>query len=211
LIAQGGVVALTTRAVAGAAGIQAPTLYRLFGDKSGLLHAVAEHQMAVFVAGKSTQARHPDPVQDLQDGWDAYIAFGLSNPAAFTIMNEIGSPEATSPATRMGLAVLQERVDRLARAGRLRLPVDRAVALIHAVGLGTVATLLSMPEDERDPELARLARDAVFSTVLVQEEVETAENLVPLAISLRARLGEMDQLSPGEKLLLSELLERLSR
>ena len=42
LLARGGREALTTRAVAAAAGVQAPTIYRLFGDKQGLVDAVAE-------------------------------------------------------------------------------------------------------------------------------------------------------------------------
>ena len=43
LLARGGREALTTRAVAAAAGVQAPTISRLFGDKQGLVDAVAEH------------------------------------------------------------------------------------------------------------------------------------------------------------------------
>ncbi|MBC8122483.1 MAG: TetR family transcriptional regulator, partial [Gemmatimonadaceae bacterium] len=39
LIDSGGRDAATTRAVAAAAAVQAPTIYRLFGDKRGLLDA----------------------------------------------------------------------------------------------------------------------------------------------------------------------------
>ena len=39
--------------MAEAAGVQPPTLYRLFGDKDGLIDAVAEHVMATYVAAKS--------------------------------------------------------------------------------------------------------------------------------------------------------------
>ena len=49
LIASGGREAATTRAVAAAAGVQAPTIYRLFGDKRGLLNAAAEHGHARLV------------------------------------------------------------------------------------------------------------------------------------------------------------------
>ena len=49
--------AVTTRAVADAAGVQAPTLYRLFGDKDGLMEAVAEHVMAAFVHAKAERER----------------------------------------------------------------------------------------------------------------------------------------------------------
>ncbi|MBQ1012875.1 TetR/AcrR family transcriptional regulator, partial [Micromonospora sp. M51] len=53
LLREKGANAVTTRAVAQAAGVQAPTIYRLFGDKDGLIDAVAEHVMASYVSGKS--------------------------------------------------------------------------------------------------------------------------------------------------------------
>src|ERR1700677_3669653 len=40
LLREQGAAAVTTRAVALAAGVQAPAIYRLFGDKDGLLDAV---------------------------------------------------------------------------------------------------------------------------------------------------------------------------
>ena len=46
--------AVTTRGVAQAAGVQAPAIYRLFGDKDGLLEAVAESVMSSFVAAKAS-------------------------------------------------------------------------------------------------------------------------------------------------------------
>jgi len=53
LLDTGGPDAVTTRAVAAEAGVQAPTIYRLFGDKDGLLEAVAEQVMATFVSAKA--------------------------------------------------------------------------------------------------------------------------------------------------------------
>ncbi|WP_338419811.1 TetR family transcriptional regulator [Streptomyces klenkii] len=47
---------MTTRAVAAAAGVQAPAIYRLFGDKDGLLEAVAEQRLRHVPRG---QARGP--------------------------------------------------------------------------------------------------------------------------------------------------------
>jgi AcrR family transcriptional regulator len=52
-----GRTAVTTRAVAEAAGVQAPTIYRLFGDKEGLLDAVAESEMTRFSARKAVAIR----------------------------------------------------------------------------------------------------------------------------------------------------------
>jgi AcrR family transcriptional regulator len=77
LIAEGGAEAATTRAVASKAKVQAPTIYRLFGDKDGLLRAAAEAVFADYVGRKNTPASQDDPVLALADGWDAHVAFGL--------------------------------------------------------------------------------------------------------------------------------------
>lgn len=210
LIASGGIAALTTRALAATASVQAPTLYRLFGEKRGLLNAVAEHGLAVFVAQKVAAEPHPDPVQDLRDAWDAYVAFGLTNPAVFAIMNEVGAPASGSPAMLAGIAILRERVHRVAQAGRLRIPLERAVALIHAAGVGTVATSLAIPEGQRDPQLSRVARETVIASIVTGSSKQGDTSLASLAVGLRAHLNEAKVLTPGERLLLAELLDRLS-
>ncbi|MBK0296447.1 TetR/AcrR family transcriptional regulator, partial [Bacillus sp. S34] len=57
MLREHGAAAVTTRAVAEGAGVQAPTIYRLFGDKDGLLEAVAEHEMTTFAAVKADAIR----------------------------------------------------------------------------------------------------------------------------------------------------------
>ncbi|WIB11365.1 TetR/AcrR family transcriptional regulator [Curtobacterium sp. MCPF17_052] len=91
LLAEDGAAAVTTRSVALAAGVQAPAIYRLFGDKDGLLDAVAEHVLADFVAAKTEHAAAEagdggDPVADLRDSWRVQVAFGLANPALFRLL-----------------------------------------------------------------------------------------------------------------------------
>ncbi|WBO22907.1 TetR/AcrR family transcriptional regulator [Sphingomonas abietis] len=211
LIVEGGVAALTTRAVASAASMQVPTLYRLFGEKRGLLNAVAQHGLAAFVAQKVSAEPHSDPVQDLRDAWDDYVAFGLANPAVFAIINEIGVPGPASPAALAGIEVLRKRVKRIARAGRLGVPVERAVALIHAAGVGTVTTLLATSSVELDPQLAASAREAVMAAILADiPKGQDRSSIASLAIALEVQLGRIEALTPGERLLLSELLDRLS-
>lgn len=209
LVASGGIAALTTRSVALAASVQPPTLYRLFGDKRGLLNALAEHGLADFIAQKVQAKPHPDPVQDLRDAWDAYVTFGLANPTVFAIMNEVGSPASRSPAALAGIAVLRTRVQRIALAGRLRMAEDRAVALIHAAGVGTVTTLLAVPYEERDPQLSTIAREAILASLVARGPEHADNGLAPLAVGLRAHLDTAATLTPGERLLLRELLDRL--
>ncbi|MFJ7213365.1 TetR/AcrR family transcriptional regulator [Amycolatopsis sp. NPDC098790] len=134
-----GAAALTTRAVAQAAGLQAPALYRFFEDKDALLDAVAEHVFAAYVREK-TPDEDSDPVDDLRAGWTAHLGFGLANPALFGLLV---TPGRTSPAAEAGLAVLRARVHRVAESGRLRVPEPLAVELIHAAGTGAVLTLLA--------------------------------------------------------------------
>ncbi len=210
LIATGGLAALTTRAVAAAAGVQAPTLYRLFGEKRGLLDAVAEHGLAAFIAGKAAAVPHADPVKDLRDAWDAYVAFGLQNPAVFAIMNDIDATRSPSPAALAGIAILRARVERIARAGRLTMAVEQAVALIHATGVGTITTLLAVPGEKRDGQLSTVAREAVLAAVVRNLSKRQLDSLTPLAIGLRAHLGAAEMLTPGERLLLTELLDKLA-
>jgi AcrR family transcriptional regulator len=211
MIADGGIAALTTRAVATAASIQAPTLYRLFGEKRGLLNAVAEHGLAAFLADKVAMPPHPDPVQNLANAWDSYVAFSLANPAVFAIMNEVGVPASESPAALASIAILRERVERVARAGRLRLPVDRAVSMIHAAGVGAVATLLAIPQEARDPRLSPVMRDAIIASITTGPPEQQSSDLANLAIGLRAHLDSAETLTSGERLLMTELLDRLGK
>ena len=104
--------------------------------------------MSAFFAQKTALEPHPDPVQTLREAWDGYIAFGLAHPAVFAITNEVGAPASGSPAMLAGLAILRERVQLMACVGRLRVPVERAVGLIHAAGVGTVTTLLAAIVDD---------------------------------------------------------------
>jgi len=204
LVASGGGDAATTRAIAAAAGVQAPTIYRLFGDKNGLLAAVAEQVMADFVPRDSDR----DPIIDLRLGWDDYVAFGLANPAVFTMIT-VGAVGGMSSAAAAGLAVLRARVNRVARIGRLRVSEGQAADLIHAGGTGAVLALLAKPADARG-DLAIQMREAVMAAILDGNSA-TTHTTATMATGLRARLEDMPVLSPGERHLIKELLERLSR
>lgn len=206
LVASGGAEAATTRAVAANASVQAPTIYRLFGDKQGLLDAVAEHAISKWVAGKSARPLCADPIEDLRSGWDDHVKFGLENAGLFALMN---MPGRHSPATQAGTEVLRRRIRRIAEAGRLRVPEARALQLIHSVGVGVVQSLLELPANERDLEVAKLAREAVLAAIS-SESLAPTSNVATAAVTLRARLDDTTVLSKGERALLDELLTRIS-
>jgi len=209
LIETGGPDAATTRAVATAAGVQPPVIYRLFGDKRGLLDAVLEKGMATYVAEKARKAVHPDPVEDLRAGWDMYVAFGLENPGLFAVMSSAPGPRSPASATSAGLEVLEDKIRRLAKAGRLRVSEARASSLMQAAGSGTVLTLLGQPAETRDTGLSETAREAVLTAITGETSLADTSGLTGAAAALRASLDEAEVLSPGERLLLGELLDRI--
>lgn len=210
LIAEGGRDAATTRAVATAAGIQAPTLYRLFGDKRGLLDAVTEAAMAEYLASKARREPHPDPVQDLRDGWDTHVAFGLAHPGLFSIMST--EPHAGPPpaAVTAGLDHLRARIRRIAQAGRLRVSEERAVAMVQSACVGAVLTLLGTPGAQRDPGLSDAVREAVITAITGDAVMDDTSGAAGAALALRATLDDVGALSAGERLLLDEWLGRIA-
>ena len=200
--------AVTTRAVTAAAGVQAPTLYRLFGDKAGLLDAVAAHGYAQYLARKKLPD-DGDPVDALRAGWDLHVGFGLDNPALYTLMYGDPRPGDVPEAVRAALRFLGAHVRAIARAGRLRVAEHHAVYLVRASGTGTVLTLLDTPPQQRDPTLSRLAREACIAAITTDAAVAPPPGVRGAAIALRAGLSEVTALSPVELALLGEWLDRI--
>lgn len=214
LLDQGGRDALTTRSVAAAAGVQAPVLYRLFGDKRGLLDAVAGHGYAAYLHEKRDRPPAADPLDELRAGWDLHVSFGLAHPAIYTLMVGDPRPGEVAADAATGREVLGRKIHALALAGRLRVSEEQAAQLMHASCSGVVLTLLSLPEERRDPALSQLARESVMaaiSTGAAPEQHTAGSDLPRAAVTLRAHLPETAALlSPGERLLLDELLGRLT-
>jgi AcrR family transcriptional regulator len=204
--------ALSTRAVCTAAGVQAPTLYRIFGDKRGLLDAVAARGLERYLAQKHALERSSDPVEDLRRGWDLHVAFGLENPAVYALIYGDPVPGRLPPAARQARTVLEGLVHRIAAAGRLAVPEARAVQLVEAAGRGTTFTLLLTPPDDRDPKLATSAREAAIAFICTDRtgSQPASSSLASAAVALLARLDDTDVLTAGERALLVELLERLA-
>ncbi|WP_432908175.1 TetR/AcrR family transcriptional regulator [Micromonospora matsumotoense] len=214
LLRESGPGAVTTRGVAERAGVQAPTIYRLFGDKDGLLDAVAEHVMATFVSDKAARvaaatAADVDPLDDLRASWRKQIEFGLANPAVFRLLSD---PERVlgSPAARTGRQILETRIHRLATAGRLRVPEPHAVDLIHAAGIGTIQTLLATPQERRDPRLGDAMMEAVLGRILADPPPEAPDGAIATAVALRALAPQLRVLSDSERQLLVEWLDRIT-
>ena len=196
--------------MAEAAGVQPPILYRLFGDKRGLLDALAQYGFNAYLSRKQLLPPGNDPIDALRAGWDLHVEFGLTSPAIYLLMYADPSPGKRSSAAEDSFEMLRQHVRRVASIGRLRMREDHACNLFHAAGSGTVLTLLGMPPGEQDMTLSSLAREAAMAAIITTEPAVKKPSSTEAAITLRALLDETGTLSRAENLLLVEWLDRLA-
>ena len=217
LLAEGGREAVSTRAVAAAAGVQAPTIYRQFGDMRGLLDEVASYGFSVYLRDKTTRERAENPVEDLRRGWDLHVGFGLANPTFYALMYGDPRPGAALTAAKEAAEILHGLVSRVAEAGRLRVGVERAARMIHAAGSGVTLTLIGAEPGDRDLVFSEATREAVLAAVTtdgLDEEATEGDargRAANRAVALKAVLPEASAgFTPGEQALLSEWLDRIA-
>jgi AcrR family transcriptional regulator len=209
LLTEGGREAVSTRAVCAAAAVQAPTLYRLFGDKQGLLDAVAGHGFATYLRSKAALEPSADPVEDLRRGWDLHVGFGVEHPAYYALIYGEPRPGVQSPAAVQAAEILAAQVHRIAAAGRLRVSEERAAHLIHSAGAGMTFQLISLLPEDRDPALSILARESVIAAVTTDAPAAGSDGVTGNALALRAAVPGLTELSEAERALLDEWLGRI--
>ena len=212
LLSEGGRDAASTRAVCAAADVQAPAIYRLFGDMAGLLDAAGSFGLTSYLAEKSAIKESDDPVEDLRTGWDLHVGFGLAQPWFYTLIFGDARPGHESTAVKQAAAVLAHRVKRVAQAGRLRVSEERAAQLVHSTGKGITLTLIATLPEQRDLSLSTMARESVLATITNDATTAAASaGLLNAAVSLQASLDEATVLTAAERSLLDEWLGRISR
>ncbi|WEP00890.1 TetR/AcrR family transcriptional regulator (plasmid) [Streptomyces sp. FXJ1.172] len=217
LLEEAGLEAVSTRAVAARAGVPTPSIFRIFGDKDGLLEEVAEHGFRRYLEAKAGLLTGDDPVQVLRDAWDLHIRFGLEHPAYYALVYGQVRPGRVPHAGLRAAAGLRDMITRVAAAGRLRMSVERATEVMHSAGVGTILTLIGLPEDVRDLRTADAVREMVINTLALPPGGDDgapapASGVAGSAMALLAALGQdgTAALSVGERTLLLEWLNRLA-
>lgn len=217
ILERDGVHAVSTRSVAAAAGIRAASLYQLFGDKDGLLAALALHAFDLYLAEKGTLEHTGDPVADLRRGWDAHVDFGLRHPAFYLLMYGSDRPGRRPPAAAEAAGVLRRFLDRTAASGRLRVAPEPAAQLLQAAVTGVTLSLIGVDAPDRDPRLSARMRDTVIDSLTADATpaAPPGSGLAARALALDAALTTADQttlpLRPTETALLHDWLHRLAR
>lgn len=214
LLRTGGVDAVSTRAVAAAAGVQPPTIYRQFGDKDGLLDAVVGHVLRKYLQNKRRAVVTDDPVEDLRESWDLHVDFGLTHPDCYVLAYVQPGPGKMPTLARKTFDLLGELIARIADRGLLRMSVKRATELMHAAALGYVVSQIRVPPEERDPQLSNIAWQNAIAGIMTREGAQrpTPSDLPGRAVALRQALrGNADgELTQAERTLLAEWLDRLA-
>ncbi|MEU6974209.1 TetR/AcrR family transcriptional regulator [Kitasatospora aureofaciens] len=215
LLEQGGSDAVSTRAVATAAGITAPTLYRMFSDKDGLLAELAAHGFEMYLAEKhEALSRSEDPVADLHRGWDLHVDFGLRHPAFYVLMYGTAQPGRRPPAADEAHALLVRLLDRAAADGRLRVPVEEATHVVHAATTGATLALIGEGAPHRNLSTSTRLRNIVIGSITTDPPVATGTDLASRALALDAALGGENGAAPTlrdtETALLRDWLRRLA-
>lgn len=211
LLEDHGIDMVTTRAVSSAAGVQPPTIYRLFSDMRGLLEAVASSGFDDYLGRKLGQALTDDPVADLRKGWDLHVEFGLEHPAHYLLMYGQPVPGGRrSAAAERGDERLRLLVTRIAEAGRLKVAVETGVAMIQAAGTGVTLSLIGSAPEQRDLDLPRRLREATIESITGEAQDDPGD-YAQRAAGLKAVLDEAPAIfSTGERALLGEFLDRLA-
>lgn len=208
---------VSTRAICERAGVRAPTLYHHFGSKQGLLDAVVEYGLSQYESGDA----QGDPVADLRVGWDNHVRYGLDNPAFYVLLYGRIAPGRPCKVTGVAEARLRALIERLQGDGLLLAPVEEVVQQIVAANVGITLQLIGEPAGTADLDLSERLRENVLRGLIagpalggtVDESADVGE-----VAHAAARLAELvadrsteARLSPGERLMLVEMLAKLAR
>jgi len=131
---------VSTRAITERAGVQAPTLYHHFGSKRGLEDAVATHGFKRFLAEREETGASRDPIDDIREGWDLHVRYGLENPSFYGLVYGRAIPGKPCGVVAEVEAMILRALAPAARAGRLRVPAEQAAREILAASTGVVLT-----------------------------------------------------------------------
>ncbi|MCM2423785.1 TetR/AcrR family transcriptional regulator [Streptomyces sp. RKAG293] len=204
LLATKDALAISTRAICDRAKVGMPEIYRQFGDKEGLLTAVADIGFERFLANKRRNPLTDDPVADLRTAWDSHVAFALGNPHLYRLMfTPTGS--AKPQAIKEAQALLLSVVERCREAGRLRTTPELAGQSILSANVGVCLMALSFPELFGGLDISQSVRDAVIGKVTGDEREDT--RIGTATVLAQALVGTLTGTAPAD----GAAVDRLAR
>ncbi|MEU1669228.1 TetR/AcrR family transcriptional regulator [Streptomyces sparsogenes] len=204
LLATKDALAVSTRAICDRAKVGMPEIYRQFGDKQGLLTAVADLGFQRFLANKRQNPLTADPVSDLRTAWDSHVAFALRNPHLYRLMfTPTGEPKPQ--AIKEAQALLLAAVERCRAVGRLRTSPELAGQSILSANVGVCLMMLSFPDLFGSLDVSHAVRDAVIGKVTGDEREDS--RIGPATVLAQALLDTLAGAPPLD----DDVIDRLTR
>lgn len=201
------------RAICDRVEVRLPTLYHFFGSKEGLFDAVIEHGFDLYLAVKEGHEGSGDPIQDIRNGWDAHIEFGLSNPGFYALMYGQVTPGRHPTDQSRPTGILLNLTRAAAAQGRLVTTPERATEHVLAANIGV--TLRQIVMAEPDPGLSTDMREAVIAAITgtrTADPVDATRSISSSAADLLDRLADSGELlGEPETVLLRKWLATLAR
>jgi AcrR family transcriptional regulator len=201
--------AITIRAVADEAKIQLPTIYRLFGDKVGLLDAVAERGFTHYMAIEPEHRESLEPIEQLRHGWDIHVRFGLESPELYGLMYAESHSRKVTPAAQIALDGLNALIGRLAASGSLKVSQEEATFVAFSSASGAVLSTYFLPGVLHDPSYLVNIRESMISSITTEANGHDGGLIANAATTLGGNLDHLKALSLNEKNLLHEWLNRI--
>lgn len=199
---------VSTRAVCEAAGVGQPVIYRIFGDKEGLLAAVADCVWGEYLDSKRTAVPSADPLQDVRDGWDKHTAFALAHPHAYRLV--FATALASPPdAAEEAMGLLQGILEKAAAQGRLRMSPTEAAKIVMAANSGIALALILRPSQFPDSSLSVAMREATLNSVVSETGTSVSDAMEVAAVTLQAGLTDTTMFTTAESSLFTEWLTRI--
>jgi len=215
LLAESSAGTVSTRAICERAGIQAPTLYRQFGDKDALIAQVVDRAFQLYLDSKRDRVVNPDPQQTLRNGWDSHVAWALANPSFYRVIYSSGAhrPAGVDDAHNILLGDLEA----CAAAGGLKVAPPIAAQMIMSATVGMAMMLISRPDQYPDRAISARLRDSVYGavfsdTIPTTDAAEAAPGMAAAAVTLASLVSgsETVALTVAEKALAIEWLGRIA-
>ena len=157
---------VTIRAIADMAHVQAPTIYRLFGDKVGLLNAVAEEGFIRYMSVELTFDSNLGIVDEFRNGWDIHVAFGVNHPELYKLMFGDAYAGLPTPAAKIAFAGFDEIMTRMETGGYLQVSKEEGLFRAFASASGVVLALLSLPRSVDRQLYAINARENLVASIV---------------------------------------------
>ncbi|WP_141361730.1 TetR/AcrR family transcriptional regulator [Glutamicibacter uratoxydans] len=197
---------VSLRAICAEVGVKMPTLYHFFGNKQGLLEAVVERGFDLYLAKKESHESSGDPIQDLRDGWDAHVAFGVANPGFYTLMYGKIRPGYSPAAQSRPSEILRSLTDKAEAQGRLVVASEQAAAHILATNIGVTLRMIILAQE--DWELSNATRDGVIAAITGTSAADSQRSVIHQVLEYANSRPEV--LGLEETAMLSAWLRRLS-